>query len=165
MSEEKEKYPFKITEHYSPGLNSLKRIYTQHPRFGGNERLIYELLFDYWNSDYGYAFPTVNQLAADSGLSESTVLRCLKTLIELRLIRKERSNVSQNNVYYVNKPVSTIEELIRLFPEVEAYREVRLAKLEEREARSMERLRSTKSEAKQPEEITEPAEETLVDWF
>ena len=75
---EGKKYPFNITEYYSPGLNSLKRIYTQHPKFNGNVRLIYELLFDHWNAEYGYAFPDQWQLAIDSGMSVSPVGRHLK---------------------------------------------------------------------------------------
>src|SRR5699024_12794906 len=92
---EEKKYPFEITEYYSVGLNSLKRIYTQHPKFNGNTRLIYELLLDYWNADYGYAFPDQWQLAIDSGMSVSTVGRSISVLKELDLIRTEKSPRSE----------------------------------------------------------------------
>lgn len=142
-----EKYPFKIEEYYSPGLTSLKRIYTQHPDFNGNVRLIYELLFDYWNPDYGYAFPTLWQLSIDSGLAESTVERCVKTLIKLQLVEKKRSSIAQNNVYIVKQPVRTIEELIAKFPEVEKYRNERIAKIQAREEASKARLKKKKPDA------------------
>ncbi|WP_071460753.1 helix-turn-helix domain-containing protein [Bacillus massilinigeriensis] len=141
------KYPFKIEEYYSPGLTSLKRVYTQHPKFNGNVRLIYELLFDYWNPNYGYAFPTLWQLSADSGLGEATVERCIKVLIQLDLIEKKRSSVAQNNVYFIKKPVATIEELIAKFPEVEEHYEKRRDYIKSREETSKARLKNKKPDA------------------
>jgi hypothetical protein len=135
-----QKYPYEITEHYIPSPNSLRRIYTQHKSFNGNCLLIYELLFDYWNADYGYAFPNIWQLATDSGLGESTVKRCIGTLEYLELIKKKRSKIAANNVYVFNKPVKTIEELIAKFPEVEKHREERLAKLKASETASKKRF-------------------------
>src|SRR5699024_1303088 len=129
---EEKKYPFEITEYYSVGLNSLKRIYTQHPKFNGNTRLIYELLLDYWNADYGYAFPDQWQLAIDSGMSVSTVGRSISVLKELDLIRTEKSPIGRgNNVYYIYKPVDTIEECYEKFPDIKEQAEKRIAKIEE----------------------------------
>jgi DNA-binding MarR family transcriptional regulator len=144
MGEKEKKYPFRISEYYSPGLNSLKRVYTQHPDFNGNVRLIYELLFDFWNPDYGYAFPTIWQLSAESGLGEATVKRCIQTLVKLDLIEKKRSSVAQNNVYIIKKPVKKIEELIAKFPEVEEYQKKRLAVIKASEETSKARFASTK---------------------
>jgi DNA-binding transcriptional regulator YhcF (GntR family) len=179
MGEKREKeYPFKITEYYSPGLNSLKRIYTQHPDFNGNVRLIYELLFDHWNPDYGYAFPTIWQLAEESGLGEATVKRCIKTLEKLDLIEKRRSSVAQNNIYIVKKPVRTIEELKAKFPEVEPYMNERIAKIKASEAASKARFAKKNPDAANDEHkeisvIANIATETAVsqeeidleDWF
>lgn len=133
-------YPFDITEYYTPALNSLKRIYTQHPDFNGNVRLIYDLIFDYWNPDYGYAYPTISKLAEDSGLGESTVKRCINTLTALDLIEKRPSPVSTNNVYVPLKPVATIEEFIAKFPEVKPYMDERIAGIKAREAGNKRRL-------------------------
>lgn len=158
MGEKERKYPFKIEEYFSPGLNSLKRVYTQHPDFNGNVRLIYELLFDYWNSDYGYAFPTIWQLSADSGLGEATVKRCIATLVKLDLLEKKRSSIAQNNVYLAKKPVKTIEELIAKFPEVETYMNERLAKIKASEESSKARFATTKKKPDagnvEPQEIS-----------
>ena len=155
-----ERYPFQITEYYSPGLNSLKRVYTQHPKFSGNERLIYELLFDYWNPDHGYAFPTISQLAIDSGLGESTVKRSIAKLKELDLLEVRGSDVASNNVYIVKKPVTTIEELVAKFPEVEAHMEQRVASIKGREASDRQRL---KDSAKKPKEVAQVAADDF-DW-
>src|SRR5699024_5817958 len=95
-----QKYPFKIEEFYSVGLNSLKRVYTQHPKFNGNVRLIYELLLDHWNGTYGYAFPDQWELARESGMSRRTVNRHIKTLEQLELVEIKRSPIGKNNNVY-----------------------------------------------------------------
>tara|TARA_R100000008_G_C3563531_1_gene157672 strand:+ start:114 stop:776 length:663 start_codon:yes stop_codon:yes gene_type:complete len=40
------------------------------------------------NSKSGHCFPSIEMLVKDTGLSRSTVLRCLKKLVDLKLIRK-----------------------------------------------------------------------------
>lgn len=170
------KYPYQISEHYIPSPNSLRRIYTNHPKYNGNVLLIYELLFDYWNADYGYAFPTVWKLAEDSGLGEATVKRCIQTLVGLDLIKKQRSQVANNNVYTFKKPIESIEELIAKFPEVEEYRQSRLAKIRESEAKSKSRWsKNERPDAGnvQAENLshlnvkaeTSDSQETIDDWF
>ncbi len=137
-----QKYPFEIREYYSPALNSLKRIYTQHPKFNGNTRLIYDLLFDHWNADYGYAFPTLDELAIHSGLSKSAVKTQIKTLIELELIRKRPSPLagSKNDVYILLPPVTTREAFFEKFPEVEAKALERVARIKAEAENDKKRL-------------------------
>lgn len=156
-------YPYQIKEHYIPSLNSLRRIYTQHPKYNGNVLLIYELLFDYWNPKYGYAFPTIWDLSRDSGLGESTVKRCLTVLGELDLIKKKRSKVANNNVYEFNKPVETLEELITKFPEVEEYHRRRTGSIDERERVSKSRWSNKQQEEEPAKKVSEKA--SLEDWF
>src|SRR5690625_48597 len=133
------RYPFEISEFYSVGLNSLKRIYTQHPKFNGNVRLIYELLFDYWNAEYGYAFPDQWQLAIDSGMSVSSVGRHLKVLEELELIKKGKSPTGHvNNVYYIKKPIDNITEFYERFPEVEKKARERIEKIKAEKEKKLE---------------------------
>src|SRR5690625_1715273 len=134
------RYPFEISEFYSVGLNSLKRVYTQHPKFNGNVRLIYELLFDHWNGDFGYAFPDQWELARESGQSVSSVKRNIKVLKELDLIEVSRSPIGRkNNVYYIKKPVSTIEEFYRKFPEIEKESRERIARIDAERDKAIEK--------------------------
>lgn len=143
------KYPFEIEEYYSVGLNSLKRIYTQHPRFNGNARLIYELLLDYWNEEYGYAFPDQWELAIESGMSVSTVGRSIKALEDLRLIEKKRSPIGRNNnVYYINKPIDNITDFYKAFPEIEKEARERIAKIEAEKQSKMDTWDKDKREGK-----------------
>lgn len=128
-------YPYEIKEYYSPGLNSLKRIYTKHPNFNGNTRLIYELIFDHWNAKFGYAWPTLYELARESGLSISGVKTQIQTLIKLDLIAQNKADVNgrKNNVYYLNRPVATLEEFFRKFPEIREKAEAKLRKIDDEE--------------------------------
>lgn len=147
MEQKEKKYPFRITESYSPGLNSLKRIYTQHPKFNGNVRLVYELLFDLWNEKYGYAYPNIWQLSKETGLGESTVERCLTILVDLDLLERRPSPVAQNNVYIVKPPLTTMEAFLEKFPEVREYMQQRIEAIDERERKSKVRLSRTRKKA------------------
>lgn len=140
MREHNEKtYPYEISRNYIKSPNSLRRIYLQHPKFNGNCLIIYELLLEYWNADTGYAFPNVWQLAYSSGLSESSVKTCIKKLIELDLIEKDKSKVAHNNVYIPKKPVETLEELFEKFPEAALHHEKHVQQLRESEMKSKAR--------------------------
>lgn len=162
------KYPYEITEYYSPGLNSLKRIYTKHPKFNGNTRLIYELIFDYWNEDYGYAWPTLYELARDSGLSLSGVKTQIQTLIKLDLIVSKKADVNgrKNNVYYLKKPVSTLEEFYGKFPEIRKHAEEKIEKIDAEERSDKSRWTSGGVPIKQAE-LAENSSETddIESWL
>ncbi len=158
----KQNYPFEIEGgvHYVPSFNALNRVYTQHPEFKANTKLIYELLFDYYNPDYGYAFPTYRQLERDSGLSISTVKRQVKVLEQLELIEIGRSSYG-NNVYVVKPPLQTIEELFAKFPEIEQKAKERLAKIEQEE----EQEKSRRKKASEKGEVIETEKEIQDDFF
>lgn len=162
------KYPYEITEYYSPGLNSLKRIYTKHPKFNGNTRLIYELIFDYWNEDYGYAWPTLYELARDSGLSLSGVKTQIQTLIKLDLIVSKKADVNgrKNNVYYLKKPVSTLEEFYGKFSEIRKQAEEKIEKIDAEERSDKSRWTSGGVPIKQAE-LAENSSETddIESWL
>ncbi|WP_110928762.1 helix-turn-helix domain-containing protein [Bacillus massiliglaciei] len=157
-------YPYQIKEHYIPSPNSLRRIYTQHPKYNGNVLLIYELLFDYWNPNYGYAFPTIWDLARDSGLGESTVKRCIVTLVQLDLIKKERSEVANNNVYKFKRPVETVEELKKKFPEVEEHDKKRRKIIDDSEMKSRSRWGNKQSD-EVPGKVKTGETGDLENWF
>lgn len=131
-------YTIEKGEHYIPSLSSLTRVYTQHPDFKPAVKLVYDLLFDYYNPEYGYAFPTIRQLERDSGLSASSIKRHIKTLENLDLLEKGRSKFG-NNIYVVKKPVRTLDELYEKFPEIKEESEKRLQRIEEEEALEKER--------------------------
>lgn len=138
----KKEYPFSITEYYSPSLNSLKRIYTQHPKFNGNVRLVYEVLLDYWNAEYGYAFPDQWELALITGMSKSSIKNYLRVLQELELIEVGKSNIGNklNNVYYIKQPINNLDEFFKKFPEAKENYEKRVKALEAEKENDFKRL-------------------------
>lgn len=155
-------------EHYIPSLSSLHRVYTQHPNFKPSTKLVYELLFDYWNPNYGYAFPTIRQLERDSGLGGSTIKRQIETLVELDLVEKRRSRTYGNNVYLVKKPVQTLEQLYEKFPGIEEEAKKRLARIKNEENSEKERRKGTGFSSEEPETAamnSEVPDEFDGDWF
>lgn len=151
-------YPIEINEYYSPGLNSLKRIYTQHPKFNGNTRLIYELLFDYWNENYGYAFPTQWELARDSGLSRGSVIKQLKLLEELGLIEARKSPLGdrKNKVYVIYAPLTTLEAFYKKFPEIKKQAQERIDKINAEEELLQRKWAQDKADGKKYTEAKKP---------
>ncbi|PBB05743.1 helix-turn-helix domain-containing protein [Salimicrobium humidisoli] len=154
-------YPFQVDEHYALSLNSMNRVYTKHPDFKPGMKLIYELLFDYYNPHYGYAFPTIPQLERDSMLGNATVKRHLRALEKLDLIERRKSPTHGNNVYVVKKPVTTLEGLYAKFPEIQTDVEKRLEKIEAGAKSDKERLSAYRKEAEEPNEGEEGAEEPV----
>ena len=46
----------------------------------GTEKSVLHVICDRYNDDLGYAWPTINRIAIESGWSYRTVSRCLRTL-------------------------------------------------------------------------------------
>lgn len=72
------------------------------------------------NDKFGYAFPTVNQVAYEAGVSESVAGKAITELVACGLLKKERSPTGQkNNVYTVVDPLDAAGFNER-FPKAEA---------------------------------------------
>ncbi|MCM3732364.1 hypothetical protein M3196_11895 [Fictibacillus nanhaiensis] len=179
-NETQKQYPIEINEYYSPGLNSLKRIYTKHPKFNGNTRLIYEILFDYYNPDYGYAFPTHWDLARDSDLTRGSIIKQIKILEVLDLIEVRKSPMGdrKNNVYVVKAPVTTMAEFYAKFPDVSDQVKAKLAKIDAEEEALQKKWSQDKAKGKAytkpdsppepemvPTELPDDADEVNENWF
>lgn len=57
--------------------------------------------------DRGVAWPSLVTLAADTGISRSVLIECLKRLQELGLLKKEkryRGNLKTSNIYRLKVP-------------------------------------------------------------
>lgn len=78
--------------------------------------VIYVKLLQLYNSDYGYAFPTIPQLMNYTRIgSKSTIDNSLDRLEEVGLIQKSKANRG-NNIYVVYKPLSK-SEIYSFFPD------------------------------------------------
>ncbi|WP_102262864.1 helix-turn-helix domain-containing protein [Mesobacillus jeotgali] len=105
--------------------------YMKYRVMSGNDLNIYLFLYRYDRNGYSYAYPTINQIAVETGLSTKTVKESVKNLDRLGLIRKGKSSYHPNkNVYYIDLPLS-LDELTKQLPEkVIADYEERKANLE-----------------------------------
>lgn len=85
--------------------------------------VVYMKLLQFYNPDYGYAFPTIDQLMIYTNIKgKTTVHTSIKRLGEVGLIQKSKGSWG-NNVYVVYKPLSK-EELYNAVPDrVEQVRE------------------------------------------
>ena len=80
----------------------------------GNCFIIYCYLCRNYNKEYGYAFPTIKQISADTGVSNRTIYKCLDELEDMHLIKRlkfdKKENNFVNNIYRVYIPVIKKEE-------------------------------------------------------
>lgn len=74
-----------------------------------NSFKVYCYLCYRYNRDYQYAFPSLNTIAKECGISISTVTRAIKELEDLKLISIEKfvddRNKYSNNMYYIFYPI------------------------------------------------------------
>lgn len=81
----------------------------------GNQFMVYCYLCRMHNRDYQYAFPKVEQIANDCGISASTVKRCIKELEGMHLIKilkfTNKTSNFVNNMYYVFYPILNLDSI------------------------------------------------------
>ncbi|MBJ6721244.1 transcriptional regulator [Bacillus sp. PR5] len=85
--------------------------------------VVYVKLLQFYNPDYGYAFPTVEKLMIDTHIKgKATVHNSLKRLGEVGLIQKGKASWG-NNTYMVYKPLSKTKLYKRVPDKVEKFKE------------------------------------------
>lgn len=78
--------------------------------------VVFMKLTQFYNSEYGYAFPTISQLMIYTRIgSKNTINRSIKNLIAIGLLQKGKSS-NGNNVYQTYKPLSK-EDLYKQVPQ------------------------------------------------
>ncbi|NNU88692.1 helix-turn-helix domain-containing protein [Geobacillus sp. MR] len=116
---EKKALPFDTAKGFSAVPSVIFTLYTKHPDFDAYALMVYAYILRRYNDKYGFAFPTVDEIAYTLHISDTTVKRAIKTLKKLGLIRVERNAGFLNNVYYFEKPVEDEAEFFARFKEVE----------------------------------------------
>lgn len=71
----------------------------------GHEKLVLIYLVRNFNVNYGYSFPTREQIQEAIGISKDTLNKVLNRLEEKRYITrsKREGKAGRNNIYYINK--------------------------------------------------------------
>ena len=69
------------------------------------EKTILSYLIRYFNVNYGYSFPTREQMQQDNNISPSKLTKTLKSLQEKGYItiKNNHKKAGRNNIYYINK--------------------------------------------------------------
>ncbi|WP_224653697.1 helix-turn-helix domain-containing protein, partial [Escherichia coli] len=90
--------------------------YIQIDLISHTDVILYMKLFDLYNIETGYAYPTIPQLMTSTRIgSKATIHRSLKKLVEAGLIEKRKTKWG-NNIYYVYKPLKK-DELFKRYPD------------------------------------------------
>ncbi|WP_232696164.1 hypothetical protein [Brevibacillus daliensis] len=132
---QKRKKPFEPDLDFVKVHRALYTLYTQIPGFTADHVLMYIVLMDYYNTDYGYAFPTKWQLALRMNCGENKPSQTARLLESCGLIKVKSLGRGKNHVYYVYAPITDPAKFYERFPEVKAHYDGREAAFEERRAR------------------------------
>lgn len=99
--------------------------YIYAPKYKAEMSTLYGLISNYYNAEYGYAFPNVLRLAREYGKTEKTTRNHLRVLQELGLIKITPTRGNNQYVPYV--PLNR-DELFNTYPEArERYKDALMA--------------------------------------
>lgn len=125
-----------ITKDFTKAPNALYTLYTRLPDFKAEHAMAYIILTSYYNTEYGYAFPTQQDLALRLNVGINKPASITKVLEKYGLVKRERRGTKGNYVYFVNLPVDNEAEFYANFPQAKAHYEERVAMLDERKEAS-----------------------------
>lgn len=145
---------------FTPSPWVFHTLYVYLPDFKANHISIYQVLYHYWNAQFGYAFPTIAEIQLRTGLSDRTVDRVITDLVEWGLIEVRRYKEGGNNTYIVHPPIEDEEIFFKRFPEAaERKREREKAVLERANRPTASQRKKISTKAPPPE----PQEEEIID--
>ncbi|EZP77553.1 hypothetical protein H839_07969 [Parageobacillus genomosp. 1] len=117
----------------------------------GNDLLVYLRLYQLDNNNYGYAYPTIEDLMIMTNLAKKTVIESLKNLESVGLLKKDKSDKFPNkNIYFIYKPLEQYELYTQAAENVKELEEKKI-KLGSSAEQDKERLHDYKQ--KQEQEI------------
>ncbi|MES9771583.1 helix-turn-helix domain-containing protein [Priestia megaterium] len=98
--------------------------------------LIYDIICDFYNSELGYAYPSQDRLALESGMGRDTVGNHIKKLLDcgLIVIQTEKRSRTYNRYRYIPQMPLNKYELFRKYPKALKKYEQAEKKVEDRYA-------------------------------
>ncbi|WP_276913157.1 hypothetical protein [Aneurinibacillus aneurinilyticus] len=148
--------------------NALFLLYTRLPDFKADHAMLYTILTHFHNAEYGYAFPTVWELALRLNCSTKKVSRMKSVLVKYGLVDIRQLPGRNNDVYYLKPPITDEVSFYAAHPEAREYYEKQLKASEADRRRSADNLVSYRQEKveKQPTFTYSDGESVpLVDVF
>ncbi|MBT2697244.1 helix-turn-helix domain-containing protein [Bacillus sp. ISL-40] len=103
--------------------------YRHHPNFKKGAETLFMMIAHYYNSEKGFAYPSMTLLAADCATTESTVDKHIKSLESLGLLKVVRR--PKGNLYVPMQPLKR-EDFFIQYPEAKESYDKRYRKVEER---------------------------------
>ncbi|WP_026574572.1 helix-turn-helix domain-containing protein [Bacillus sp. UNC438CL73TsuS30] len=147
MTTEKEK-----EKDFTMAPNALRRFYTRLPGFEAKHAFLWITLRSYHNDTDGYAYPSQDQLAFDTGTTPKTVAAWLEVLVDYDLVKIEKREQGSglNNSYYLKMPIADEADFLAAYPETIAVFERQEKHKKKRRAQRDENM--AKSAAKHAEQ-------------
>lgn len=128
----------------------LMKAYQYLPGFDADAVLVYLLIVDLYNEQYGYAFPTQYSISIQLNMKRHKRDKALKTLEKYGLI--ETWKMDSGNKVYIPKEPLPLEELVNQYPEVLSNYEKLLKQIDEqkeRDKKNKQKVRNKKQQKKQ----------------
>ena len=82
----------------------LKNDLLRSENLKANTKILLLVLISYENEVEGYSYPSQSRLLKETGLSKTTLLKCLNELEEKRYITRVKEK-GENNKYYISSSV------------------------------------------------------------
>ena len=77
--------PFEVEKGWSAMPNSLYTVYLKHPEMNSTALAVYGYLLRLYNTSYGYAYPTLPELAIALGVSVTTAQTSIAKITQSRI--------------------------------------------------------------------------------
>ncbi|AOK88963.1 MarR family transcriptional regulator [Paenibacillus polymyxa] len=128
---------------FVPSARVFRTLYINIDGFKNDHIAVYDILYHYWNAAEGYAWPTSVDIQMEAGISETTVTKVIRELVEWGLIEIVSNPKGDNNTYNVKRPIEDEMEFYRVFPEALRNKQERRERADARASRPKKRKRTT----------------------
>ncbi|WP_141500953.1 helix-turn-helix domain-containing protein [Paenibacillus luteus] len=115
--------------------NAIFTLYTRLPDFKADHALLYVYLCARLNRNYGYAFPSTDDIAHALNCGINQVVTYKRVLRKYRLITTKRHPTLGNDMYFIHPPIDNEAEFYGKYEEAREYYERRSAQFASRGAR------------------------------
>ncbi|WP_028559784.1 helix-turn-helix domain-containing protein [Paenibacillus pinihumi] len=118
-------FNFEPTRDFTRVHNAIFTLYTRLPDFKSSHAMLYVYLMARSNPQYGYAFPSTEDIALALNCGINQVVSYKRVLKDYGLIVTKRHSTYGNDMYYVKPPITEEAEFYGRFPEAREHYEKR----------------------------------------
>ncbi|WP_445670788.1 helix-turn-helix domain-containing protein [Paenibacillus sp. FSL R10-2779] len=129
MEKQSSAKPFEPTRDFTMVHNAIFTLYTRLPKFKADHALLYMYLMARYNTAYGYAFPTTEDIALAMNCGKNVIKGYKEVLVAYGLVTIRRHPRWGNDLYVVHAPISEPAAFYARFPEAREHEAKRKATL------------------------------------